>query len=238
MNTQTIASILLAITVAVSAQAHPQEAFWVEIPVIDSAADTHDLTGFRSFDLFVRLENGDGVYAQDFGIAGPNDGIHLGAGQDFFQHTFGSDKAANPNLHTIFPDLTYDTRGQMGDKDWGGYNVPIGPINWDPNGVDAGFWGISVGVDTTPALPDENGNYWFARITVSSVGAFGERTSDLGEFLGGQLFLSGEGPNGGFGREIAANGVVDIPNAFAAPSPGAAATMGLLAGGMLIRRRR
>ncbi len=36
-------------------EAKPIDAFWVEVPVVDSPDDPEDLTGFRSFDLFVTL---------------------------------------------------------------------------------------------------------------------------------------------------------------------------------------
>ena len=231
-----VAGVVLAVTG--NALALPQSAFWSEVPVVDDPGDSSDLTGFRSFDLFVTFDPGDIIYAQDFGVAGPNDGLNLSPGQDFYQHEFGSDKAVNPDTIDFFPDLAYDTRGQMGDRAWDEYTLPAGPILWGTNGPGDGFWGVTAGETVTPASPDVNGDYWFARVTVSSVGGFGEQTSGLGEYLGGELFVSGEGPLGDFGMFFPPDGVVSIPNAFDVPSPGVGATLGLLAGGMLIRRRR
>ena len=238
-----------ALAVAGQALALPQEAFWVEVPVVDDPTDASDLTGFRSFDLFIQLEDGDVINAQDFGIAGPNAGISLGAGQDFFQHSSGGDSGVDPALTGSAGDLTYDTRGQMGTLAFGefidGGTLGIGPVDWDPNGV-VGVWAPNIfnfPLPITQALPDANNRYWMARVTINSQGSFGTPTDSLGEFLGGQAFISGNGPNGDFGQSVAGDGVVDttqffIPNAFIAPSPGVGATMGLFASGMLIRRRR
>ena len=236
MNQVCKAVCVSALCIAGDAIALPLDAFWVEVPVVDDPSDSEDLTGFRSFDLFVTLETGDVVFAQDFGIAGPNVGIGLGAGQVFFHHPFGTDKASNPLLVDVFPDLTFDTRGQMGVLGWDEYSLPIGPINWESGGADGGFWGVNV-PEPGEAPPDANGHYWFARITVTSIGAFGEMTSGFGEFLGGELFISGIGPNGNFGQQFPPNGVVTIPNAFDVPAPGTVVTLGLISVGMLRRRR-
>ena len=230
-NTAIIITTMLITTITL---AGPLDAFWVEVPVVDDPSDSEDLTGFRSFDLFVTLETGDVIFAQDLGIAGPNVGISLGAGQVFFLHPLGDDKASNPLLVDLFPDLTFDTRGQMGVLEWDQYTTPVGPINWDPTGV-SGVWFPQSELGGAP--PDANGRYWFARITVSSIGAFGEMTSGFGEFLGGELFLSGDGPNGAFGMIFPPNGVVTIPNAFI-PAPGAGIVLGLLAPVVCARKRR
>lgn len=230
-----------ALFVAGQAMALPQEAYWVEVPVFDDPSDSSDLTGYRTFDLFVSLEDGDVVYAQDFGIAGPNAGLSLGAGQDFFQHAQGSDVEASSSLVGVFPDLTYDTSGRMGELAPGEYQTFL--PDWDPNGTSIVWFPTVVdGQPVVPGTPDENNQYWFARVTVSSAGAFGSPTSAMGEYLGGQLFISGEGPNGEFGQQVPGSGVVDatqifIPNAFTIPAPGATATLGLL-GVMALRRKR
>jgi hypothetical protein len=216
---------LCAISFAPIIEAKPIDAFWEEVPVIDDPGDSEDLTGFRSFDLFVTLEPGDVVFAQDFGIAGPNTGLSLGPGQDFFQHTFGSHIEQDAGIVSLFPDVVFDTRGQMGQLGVGEYQ-PLAPA-WDPSGSSIA-WFISTvdGVPIVPGEPDANGEYWFARITVNSVGSFEQPTAALGEFLGGQAFLSGTGPNGDFGMQDPSNGIVDIPNAFAIPTPGAATIIG------------
>jgi len=230
-----------ALCIGSPALALPQEAFWVEVPVVDDAADASDLTGFRSFDLFVQLEDGDLVYAQDFKVAGPNTGLSLGPGQDFFQHPAGGDSGVDPTLIGSNGDLVYDTRGQMGTLAFGEFielETATVDVDWDPAGVE-GVWFPDIFQDPpfVEAFPDADNRYWFARITVNSAGAFGEQTSQLGEFLGGQLFVSGEGPNGDFGMQVPSTGVVDIPNAFEVPAPGAA-VFGALGSCVLLRRRR
>jgi len=247
MNTFKAVVVVSTLVVAGQAAALPQEAFWVEVPIVDDATDSADLTGFRSFDLIIQLEEGDIVNAQDFGIAGPNTGIFLGAGQSFFQHPSGGDAGVDPALTGSFGDLTYDTRGQMGTLAFGdfidGGTLGIGAVVWDPAGV-VGVWAPNIFniPPITQAPPDALNQYWMARVTITSQGAFGTATDSLGEFLGGQVFIGGSGPNGEFGMSDAGSGVVDttqffVPNAFSIPSPGGAAMFGLLAGGLLIRRR-
>lgn len=245
-----ISAVVAGSVFAVAGQvlALPQEAFWVEVPVFDDPTDSSDLTGFRSFDLIIQLEAGDVINAQDFGFAGPNAGISLGAGQSFFQHASGGDSGVDPALTGSFGDITYDTRGQMGTLgfgdfiDTGGIGGPV--VDWNTSGV-TGVWIPNVFnlPPLTEAPADALNQYLMARITVSSQGSFGSATNNFGEFLGGQVFISGSGPNGEFGMFDAASGVVDttqffIPNAFIIPSPGAGATLGLFVGGMMIRRRR
>lgn len=239
---------ITTMAMAGQALALPQEAFWVEVPIFDDAGDASDLTGFRSFDLMIQMEAGDVVNAQDFGFAGPNDGISLGAGQTFFQHSSGGDSGVDPSLTGTFGDLTYDTRAQMGTLAFGEF-IDIGTlggpmVDWDPSGV-VGVWSPNVFnvPPLTEAPVDANNQYWMARVTITSQGSFGTPTDALGEFLGGQVFLSGSGPNGEFGMFDAGSGVVDttqffIPNAFTIPAPGSAAALGLLAGAAMIRRRR
>ena len=219
------------------AHAKPLEAFWQEVPIVDDPTDSSDLTGFRSFELFIQMEPGDYVTIMDVGIAS-NVGLSLGAGQDFFQHDFGTDKSVHPDFHSFWPDVEYDSRFQMGTAAHDEYQTFLN-VDWDPTGLVGVFSGLHIpGVDDSEfTFADSNDHYWFGRFTVNSAGMFGENTSDLGEFLGGQLYMFGDGPNGEFGQSSSITGVVDIPNAFAIPTPGASAILAGLALTTLRRRR-
>jgi hypothetical protein len=215
-----------------SAFALPQGSFWVEIPVVDSGADAAVLTGYRSFQLFVQLEAGDVINAADFSIAGPNTGVSTT--QTTFNHAFqdASQLPPNPVFFGLAPDLVYDSYVGIGNLPAGGLGVAAA-ISLVGPGVFTGAW-----FDQPPQSGmGDGGNAWFlAQITLTSMGGFGSDTSGLGEFLGGQAFVSGSGPNGGFGGAVPSTGVVNVPNAFV-PTPGALALFGL-AGAAAARRRR
>jgi len=224
-----------ALTIAGSALAVPQgDAFWVENVVVDNGGDAADLTGFRSFDLYVQLEAGDVVTAADFGIAGPNSG--LSTTQSIFEHAFGGNLAPNPAFIGAFPDLAYDTFLRLGDLDGAASQITVQSFDFSNPAALTAVWNPNAPGGFNQAVPDGGNAMILASITVSSAGGFGDLTGGL-EFLGGELFLSGEGPNGTFGREVAANGVVTVPNAFPVPTPGAMALFGL-AGAAATRRRR
>jgi len=228
-------AIAAGLLCACAAHARPLGAFWVEVD--NSAGNTPDMvggdtTGTRTFDLFVQLEAGDVVYVADFGIAGPNDG--LSTTQTVWQHPTGGD-VATVNPQPFEANVVWDTHVALGDlTNLGQISTPVGPIDWDPAGFE-GAWSASVGGQGF-ANPDNGNAMWLARITVSSAGAFGENTTALGEYLGGEFFVSGEGPNGQFPNSVAAKGVVSVGNAFI-PTPGAMALFGL-AGMAAVRRRR
>jgi len=229
----------MALSFAGSALALPQGAFWVEVPVVDNVGDTSNLTGYRSFDLFVQLQAGDVVFAQDSGIAS-NTGLQYNNTQTIFNHAFGGDAGVNGAFAGVFPDLAFDTRSQMGTLAFGSFGNPVGPWNYNAGGGLPGQNRIngvtSVNVPVPgQALPDGSSAFHFARITISSSGGFGAATG-LTEFLGGQLFVSGTGPNGQFGGQVPLTGVVNVPNAFAVPTPGALALFG--AAGLTATRRR
>jgi len=228
----------VALSIAGSAFALPTGAFWVEVPVVDSPADTSNLTGFRSFELYIQLQAGDVVFAQDSAIAS-NTGLQYTTSLTIFNHTFGGDAGVNGAFVGVFPDLAFDTRSQMGTLAFGSFGTPVGPWAWAGAG-DPGFLKITGVTSVNVPVPGQatrNGAnaYLFAQITISSSGAFGEATG-LTEYLGGQVFVSGTGPNGEFGGQIPASGAVNVPNAFPVPTPGALALMGL--GGLVVSRRR
>jgi len=211
----------MLLTIPGIAQAVPQGAFWVENTVIDSVADVVDLTGFRSFDLYVQLEAGDVITAADFGVAGPNSG--LSTTQTIFEHPFGGNLAPNAAFLGAFPDLAFDTFLRLGDLDGSASQITVQSFDFSNPAALTAVWNPNAPGGFNQALPDAGNAMILATITVSSAGGLGEGTGDV-EFLGGQFFLSGEGPNGAFGREIAANGVVDVSNAFMGavfPSPNA-----------------
>lgn len=222
----------MLLTIPGIAQAVPQGAFWVENTVIDSVADVVDLTGFRSFDLYVQLEAGDVITAADFGVAGPNSG--LSTTQTIFEHPFGGDTAPNAAFLGAFPDLAYDTILRMGNLDGSASQITVQNFDFSNPAALSAVWNPNAPGGFTEALPDASNAIILATITASSDG--------ISMYLGGQLFLSGEGPNGTFGREIATNGVVDVPNAFGfgnpePPTPGAASIL-TIAGAFASRRKR
>ena len=209
---------------AQQASAIPQGAYWEAVanctnPVTGESTGLED--AWRTYDLFVDLELGDVVGAIDFGIAGGNSGLSTDG--VFFQTPppFGGDSVRqNESFAAFSPTVPFDTAVAMNDE-------PLSfaaAMDWDPAGV-TGAWFSA----------DQNqvgGPLFVARITVSS-----DTT-----FLGGQVFVSGTGPNGNFGQEIenVPLGVIDIPNAgFATgdcvPSPGAG---GVFAAASLLALRR
>lgn len=237
MNRRYMLCSCCALAITAVAHAKPDGAYWVEVPVVDDPGDATDMTGQRSFDLFVRLQPDDGVFAMDSGLAASNTGIALGPGQDFFQHAFGADKALDPGLNAVFPDLVYDSRFQMGTAIHDEYSVLFAP-DWNTAGMHGSFFMSIVDGMGVPALPTADGSFWFGRFTVNSAGAFGEDTSGLGEYMGGQIFLSGTGSDGDFGMDFPIDGRVDVPNAFAIPSPAGAALLAALPAMRIGRRRR
>ncbi len=230
-----------ALTIAGSALAVPQGAFWTEVDnsagfAPDLTGPTSSLTGFRTFDLFVQLEAGDVVTAADFGIAGPNSG--LSTNQSVYNHPAGGDAATG--VLGFNANVVFDTFLAMGNLDGTAGQISVQSFDISDLSAIVAVWNPNAPGGFTEALPDGGNVMHLARFSVTSAGLLGDATGDggLGETLGGQLFLSGEGPNGTFGREIAANGVVDVPNAFPpVPTPGAMALFGL-AGAAATRRRR
>ena len=223
-----------ALTIAGSAIAVPQGAYWVEVD--NSAGNTPDLvggdtTGQRTFDLFVTLEAGDVLFAADFGVAGPNTG--LTTTQTIWNHPTGSDLQQVPPAFAA--NVEFDTFLAMGDLDGTDGQISIQSFN-DAGPLIGGVWNPNAPGGFTSAGPSSGNDFWMARFTLSSSGGFGAETGLL-EILGGQMFLSGDGPNGEFGQSVPATGVINVPNAFPVPTPGAVALFGL-AGAAATRRRR
>lgn len=222
-----------ALIFAGSALALPQGAFWTEVAIVDDPGDATNMAGLRTFDLWVTMEAGDVLNAADFGIAGPN--IGLSTTQTVFNHPFGNDLEPTAFFLGAFPDLEWDTYLAMGDLNGDLGEITVQSANW---AVITAVWNPNAPGGFSTASPNSGLDLILARITVSSAGGFGDFTG-LFEFLGGELFVSGSGPNGLFGQQIAdlQLGVVTVPNAFPIPTPGAVALFGL-AGCVVTRRRR
>ena len=201
------------LVVACSSAVAQGQAFWVELDNSVNPANgnptglddgSYDGTVYRTFDLFVILPpNGDGgppetngVYAADFGIAGPNTGLSTDG--VFYQtpEPIGSDsvvanETAAPFEDRVFFDTAVAMEGAL-------FSFAL-PMDWDPAGV-RGAWFVNPAVQ-----PLEDGHFFIARITISA---------DASE-LGGQCFVSDQRCNpGDFGSCIPQVGVHIIPNAF------------------------
>ncbi|MCB9838612.1 MAG: hypothetical protein H6813_04670 [Phycisphaeraceae bacterium] len=207
-----------ALTIAGSALAVPTGAHWVQV---DNSANANQGagTGFDAswctYDLYVDFEAGDVVSAADFGIAGPNAGLSTDG--TFFQvgPPFGGDSyLSNLGFAAFFPNVEYDTAIALG----GSTPSFAQAMAWNEGGV-TGAWFNTTPTAASPSLH-------LARVTVN-IGA---------TFLGGQIFVTGNGPSGEFGTTVPSTGVVNIPNAKV-PTPGALALFGL-AGAAATRRRR
>lgn len=192
-------------------------AFWVEIDNSVNPANgnptglddgSYDGTVYRTFDLYAVLQapwfsndpQENGVYAVDFGIAGPNTGLVTDG--VFFQAPapFDSDSViVNESLAPFQDQVFYDSAVAMADE-------PITfiiPMVWDPSGVTGAFFPQLV----NQIYPSEGAFFYIARITLSA---------DASE-LGGQCFVSDDQcepmPFGGCDH-IPAVYIHTIPNAF------------------------
>lgn len=213
-----------ALTIAGSAMAIPTGAHWVQVDNSVNIAGTGSQAfadAWCTFDLFLSYEAGDVGAAFDFGIAGANIGVSTD-GTVFDGNTFSTDSVAgNIGFAGLVGNLEYDSAVTVNGGTVAFVDV-VGEINFNPAGF-TGAWFVN------PAqAPSDGLDMWVARITVSSDATF----------LGGQMFVSGTGPNGAFGQggDNLLLGVVNIPNAKI-PTPGALALFGL-AGAAAIRRRR
>jgi len=206
-----------AMQFAGAAHAVPQGAFWVEIPVIDHPDDATDMTGYRCFGLYVQLEPGDVLYAADFGVAGPN--VGLTTTQTVFEHPAGIHVIRSDSLIGILPDLFYDTFLTMGGLDGASDEISVQNLDFSDTADMTAVWNVNfagAGLNEAPAgvgpgATDDGTTFWIAQITVTSAGDYLEPTG-FSEFLGGEMFLQGEGPGGEFGQIVTATGVVSIPN--------------------------
>jgi uncharacterized protein (TIGR03382 family) len=201
----------------------PVGAHW---EMVDNSGNLAGTTGLSAthmtFDLFVDLEAGDAIAAMDFGIAGGNVGLSTD-GVFHFAPAPGTDNLqGNIAFAGFVPNLEYGTAVTSN----GNSVNTVAYVRGNPL-VGAWFRGDNMS-STGPSV-------WAARVTVSNNAEFG---GGLTTFLGGQIFVSGDGPNGPFGQSTPdiPLGVVNLPNAKI-PTPGALALFGL-AGAAAIRRRR
>jgi hypothetical protein len=223
-------AVITALSAATSALALPTGAHWKNVdncfnPVTGELTGLHEI--YATYDLFVDLEPGDSITVIDSGGSGPNEGIRMAFGT-FFQSDppFGSDSyIQNLSFAAFDVTLPFDTAVALGNE----AIVSTSPINWDPSGV-VGTW-FSANAGTPVAGPSVH----IMRVTVRH--GFG--------FLGGEIFVSGTGPNGDFGTNDPSTGVVDVPNAISiypddddcVPTPGAPSIFAI-AGLAALRRRR
>jgi len=225
--------MLFGCSIASPAFAVPLGAFWIEHEVIDSPLDSTNLSGFRTFDLYVLCEPGDVIFAADSGVSSPSTGLRTT--QDIFNHPLGAEtQTAPPNI--LFDDVVYDTHLAMGDLD--GTAGDISVLLFDTSNPELEItaeWAPNGSAGITAANPDLGDSFWMGRFTVSSAGGFGDQTG-LVESLGGQLFIRGEGPGGEPGTTEPFSGLVFVPDAFG-PTPGAVTVFGL-AGIAACRRKR
>lgn len=231
----TIATATLAI--AAPATALPLGAFWIEVDNGGATDAFGSIAGHRTFDLYVQLQTGDVMTGVQFeGSAGNPSLMYT---QTVFQHSFGGDTRSPAINETAFPVLEFDTYLAMGNLDGQDDQIDVQHFDTiDPNAITAS-WTPNVANGFTAAQPDSFDNsMWLARFSVTSAGEFSSETDDI-EYLGGQLFLSGEGPNGAFGPGFGENGVVSTPNAFrmAAPTPGPITILAIAGAGASRRRR-
>ena len=204
-----------ALTIAGSAMAIPVGAHWEMVDKSGNLAGTTGLSATHmTFDLFVDLEAGDAIAAMDFGIAGGNVGLSTD-GVFHFAPAPGTDNLqGNIAFAGFVPNLEYGTAVTSNGNS-------VNTVAYTRDNPLIGAWFRSDNMSSAgPSV-------WVARVTV---------TNDA-TFLGGQMFVSGAGPNGQFGQSTAdlPLGVINLPNA--PPTPGALALFGL-AGAAAIRRRR
>ena len=114
MRQSALLSLIASSIVVGPALALPTGTIWVEIPIVDSPDDPTDLTGYRSFDLYLFVELGDTIEFAGFGFSGAGD---LFSTQDVFQHPFGSDTEPHELFEDVFPAIVYDTFVALGDLD-------------------------------------------------------------------------------------------------------------------------
>ena len=220
-TTAAITGLIAAAFAAGHAAALPQVLYLVEVDNSTNlaGADTGFEHSWLTFDLYVDLEPGDIVFAADFGIAGSNTGI-ITDGAFYVAPAFASDSVAdNVGFAALVGDLEYSSAVTIN----GGDVEFAQAMDWNPAGV-TGAWFVNPG-QTGAGGPYGAEDMWVARITVSNDA----------RLLYGQMFVSGDGPNGAFGVS-GANiplGVVNLP----IPTPGAVSLLAI-AGAAATRRRR
>ncbi len=212
MRQSALLSLIASSVVVVPALALPTGTIWVEIPIVDSPDDPTDLTGYRSFDLYLFVEPGDTIEAADFGYSGAGD---LFSTQDVFQHPFGSDTEPHELFEDVFPDIVYDTFVALGDLDGTNGEINVTPPldTSDPMNITAAWArapsspaaGPGGGVFPDGKFLSITGSIWLGRFTISSKTDYAETNSSLFETIEGHCHVIGDGPNGEFGGPFQAH---------------------------------
>jgi hypothetical protein len=108
---------------------------WVEVDRELDVEGTHDITGYRTFDLFVRSQAEAGVTLGASGSTG-SVGELLFTDTSPWQHPFGSNVAPNPALVDLFSLLEYDSYFTVG----GSWETPLSLMS-PPDEDD---WGLAL----------------------------------------------------------------------------------------------
>jgi len=187
-------------------------------------------TIWRTFDLFLEID--DPVITLDSGVTpavDPNDGLGVNGGTEFFQFfVLGSPNNFPPASPAInnFPLVEFDSYVGFGDLA-ASEIFTAGSFTFDTTSLVA-TWAPLPGLGAIG--PDENGELFVGRFTVSSDLGFG--ANEASEFfLGGELDVSfvNDDPE-----------TIQISNAFGTviPGPGGLAVLGVVGAAGALRRRR
>jgi len=207
---------------------------WVEVD--NSATNSGQPTGlndgshngivWRTFDLF--LQTTTPIQRLDSGVApslDPNAGVTISGNVQYFQQSYDGapqDLPPSPSAESENPLIVFDSYVGLGDL-LADEIIETVEVEFDEDSL-VGQWQAAPFVGSVG--PNENGEIFAGRFTVSSELGFGvDESAD--RMLGGELFVQEEG--GGFQ-------IVELPNAFAIPAPGGFFLIGLL--GIAAARRK
>jgi len=219
--------MLAAAGLAVSAQAGVEEIVWVEIDnsvgtMGDVVGEPTGLVGVRTFDLYAVVSPDTRIWVADFGFVGDHKGHddNLWTTQSVYQHEHGGDvQMSYVGNAAVSPALEFDTYVGLGMLDSKiVMNTTILGGDWSPAMFQLAWYGAQFDGDFwMPAVGDDDGRVFLARISVESLGGYGDATGD-DEWLGGRLFISGEDDRGEFGQADPESGLFLAPNAFPEPA--------------------
>lgn len=209
---------------------------WIEVDnsvgVIGEAAGVPTgLEGVRTFDLFALVTPDTDILVADFGFVASYSSRHsMWTTQEVYQNQYGGDtqsRAVGLLRSADIAALEFDTYVGLGMIDSQiVMNTNISGGDWSPSGFKAAWYVVPTGDFTvTPAVGDPNGRLFLARITVTSSRPFGDH-EDVGEFLGGMVYLGGYDSRGDIGLSRVATGLFQTGNAFAGPEPAYVGSVG------------
>lgn len=213
---------------AVSAHAGVQEIVWVEVDnsvgtMGDATGEPTGLDGVRTFDLFAIVTDDTRVWAADFGFVGTHQGFddNMWTTQSVYQHEMGGDTQSQvAGAIRSLSALEFDTYVGLGMLDSKVVmNTTILGVEWSPGMFEGAWYGSQYTGDYwTPATGDDDGKLFLARVSVESMGGYGDATGG-DEWLGGRIFISGEDDRGEFGQHDPRSGLFLTPNAFPEHAP-------------------